>query len=329
MRFANPLFLWLLLPALVLVILFIRSKIGKEAVVRFSSLDLVKQAGAKPVKWGRVLQGLLRFFAAVFLILALARPQTSTGEEKTTEHVVDIMLSLDISGSMATLDFHPDNRLVAAKIEARRFIEGRSHDRIGLVVFAGQSLTQCPLTVDRKAVLTLLEKAELGMLEDGTAIGLGLANAVNRLRDSKTKSKVVILLTDGINNAGEIDPLTASQLAKRYGVRVYTIGVGKEGESFLPVDDPRFGPRLVRVETQIDEKTLTQISKNTGGRYFRAQDERSLRDIFSEIDNLEKTEITVDKYIHYEEKYFWFLWPSFFILLLEVLWMNLIRVKIP
>jgi len=203
---------------------------------------------------------------------------------------------------MATLDFHPDNRLVAAKLEAKRFIEGRQNDRIGLVIFAGQSFTQCPLTVDHQAVLTLLEKIQLGTVEDGTAIGLGIANAVNRLKDSEAKSKVMILLTDGINNAGEIDPLTAADLAARFKIKVYTIGVGKEGVAYLPVNDPRFGPRLVQVETQIDEAALGKISSKTGGAYFRAQDERALHDIFQQIDRMERTEVQVETSMHYDEK---------------------------
>jgi Ca-activated chloride channel family protein len=329
MRFANPFYFLLIIPALILFFLYVRYKIGKEAVLKFSSVELVQKAGARRITSGRVFQGLLRFLALVFLIAALARPQDSTGEEKTTEHVVDIVIALDVSGSMATLDFHPDNRLVAAKIEARRFIEARRHDRIGLVVFAGQSVTQCPLTIDRQAILALLEKTQMGMLEDGTAIGLGLANAVNRLKNSDAKSKVIVLLTDGVNNAGEIDPLTAADLAKQYGIRVYTIGVGKEGVAILPVQDPRFGTRLLKVETQIDEKALSEISKKTGGLYFRAQDEKGLREIFREIDRLEKTEITVERYTHYEERYFWFLWPALFILLAEILWTNFLFVKIP
>ena len=329
MRFANPYYFLLLVPVLAFFFLYIRSKIGKEAVLKFSSLKLVKESGAKRVTFGRVFRAFVRLLVMLFLILALARPETGTGEEKTTEKVVDIVIALDISGSMATLDFHPNNRLAAAKSEAKRFIEGRRHDRIGLVVFAGQSITQCPLTVDHQAIIALLEKIQLGMVEDGTAIGVGLANAVNRLKNSEAKSKVIILLTDGVNNAGEIDPLTAAELAKQYGTRVYTIGVGKEGESILPIQDPRFGLRYLKVETQIDEKILSQISNKTGGAYFRAQDERALRDIFKEIDRLEKTEITVDKYVYYDERYFWFLWPAFFLLIFEILWTNIVQVKIP
>ena len=319
----------MIFPAFVLFLLYIRNIIGKEAVLKFSSLSLVKEAGAKKIKFTRFFQGLLRFLAFLFLIAALARPQTGTGEEKSTESVVDIVIALDISGSMATLDFHPDNRLTAAKMEAKKFIEGRGHDRIGLVVFSGQSVTQCPLTVDRSAILTLLDKIQIGMMEDGTAIGLGLANAVNRLKNSEAKSKVVILLTDGVNNMGEINPLTAADLAKEFGIRVYTIGVGKEGESLLPIQDPRFGTRIIRVETQIDEKVLDQIAAKTGGAFFRAQDERALHDIFSQIDGMEKTEIKVEKYTHFDERYFWFLWPAFFLILFEIFWMNVVRVKIP
>lgn len=329
MRFLNPLFLILIIPAVVFFVLTILGWIGKEAVLKFSSLELIRQAGAKKLKIRRLFSGLLRLAVLVLLTLALARPQTGTGEEKSTEHVVDIVIALDISGSMATLDFHPDNRLTAAKAEAKRFIEGRRHDRIGLVVFSGNSVTQCPLTVDRQAVLTLLDKIQIGMLEDGTAIGLGLANAVNRLKNSEAKSKVIILLTDGVNNMGEIDPLTAADLAKQFGIRVYTIGVGKEGESLLPIQDPRFGLRVLKVETQIDEKVLDEISRRTGGKFYRAQDQHGLHDIFSEIDRLEKTEITVEKFTHYEERYFWFLWPALFVLIAEIIWSNLLAVRIP
>lgn len=329
MKFANPVYFFFLVPAILLFILYLLNKISRDAALKFSSLQLVRKAGAKRVALGRFFPALVRFLALIFLIMALARPQTGTGEEKTTEHVVDIVIAMDISGSMATLDFHPDNRLVAAKQEARRFVEGRRHDRIGLVVFAAQSITVCPLTVDRSAMLALLDRVQLGMVEDGTAIGLGLANAVSRLKGSEAKSKVVILLTDGINNSGEIDPLTAADLAKTFGVRVYTIGVGRNGTSLLPIQDPRFGPRLLKVETEIDEKILITIAKKTGGAYFRAQDERGLREIFEQIDRMEKTEVTVEQFTHYEERYFWFLWPAFALILFEILWMNLVRVKLP
>ncbi len=329
MRFANPGYFLLLIPAVIFVFLYWNYRIGREAVLSFSNVELVKKSGAKKLSFGRFFTGLLRLFCFILLIFALARPQTGTGEDKTTQQVIDIMIALDVSGSMATLDFHPDNRLTAAKLEGKRFIEGRKNDRIGLVIFAGQSFTQCPLTTDHKAILTLLDQIQLGTVQDGTAIGLGLGNAVNRLKNSEAKSKVIILLTDGVNNAGEIDPLTAAGLAKQFKIKVYAIGVGREGISYLPVQDPNFGTRLLKVETEIDEKMLDQIARQTGGAYFRAQDERALRDIFREIDRLEKTEIQVERFTHYDEKYFWFLWPEFFILLAELVWTNLIFVKIP
>lgn len=329
MRFADPAYFLLAIPAALFFFLYIRSKIGKEAAMKFSSLKIVKKTGAKKITFNRVFPALLRLAALLLLVAAIARPQTGTGEEKSTQHVVDIAVALDISGSMATLDFNPDNRLVVAKRETARFIEGRPDDRVALVVFAGQSFTQCPLTTDHKAILTLLDMIQLGMVEDGTAIGLGLGNAVNRVKDSEAKSKVIILLTDGVNNAGEIDPLTAADLAKQYKIKVYTIGVGREGESLLPVSDPRFGTRMLKIETQIDEKILIEIARRTGGSYFRAQDSRSLNEIFKQIDRLEKTEVTVEKYTRYEEHFFWFLWPALWILLFEMAWTNLIRVKLP
>jgi Ca-activated chloride channel family protein len=330
MRFAQPMYFILILPAAALLYFYLRGSIGKEASLLFSDLKLMREAGAKPLTLDRLFRGVLRFLIFLFLVFALARPQTGSGESKTTQHAVDIMISLDISGSMATLDFHPDNRLIAAKIEAKKFIAGRPNDRIGLVIFGGQSFTQCPLTIDHQAVLALIDKIQLGMVADGTAIGLGLANAVNRLKDSEAKSKVVILLTDGVNNAGEIDPITAGTLAKQFKFRVHTIAVGKEGESYLPVPDPRFGgTRLVRVQTEIDEATLQKISSMTGGSFFRAQDEHALRDIFSSIDKLEKTEITVETHTHWDEHYFWFLWPALFLFLFELVWLNLLRMKLP
>ncbi|MCG3176783.1 MAG: hypothetical protein MOGMAGMI_01747 [Candidatus Omnitrophica bacterium] len=329
MRFKDPLFFLLAIPAILVCALYVRSWIGAEAALRYSSLAPVRRAGGGGPSKGRWLPALMRLAAGLLLIAALARPQSGIGEEKTTKYVVDVMISMDISGSMATMDFAPGNRLEAAKIEARRFIEGRRHDRIGLVVFAAQSITQAPLTGDHEAVLTLLSRLQMGILEDGTAIGLGLATAVNRLRDSEAKSKVIVLLTDGVNNAGEIDPITAARLAAKYGIRVYTIGVGKEGVSVWPVHDPRFGTRLLKVETQIDEKTLKEIASLTGGRYFRAQDERGLRDVFKEIDRLEKTEIKVETYTHYEEQYHWFLWPAFFVLIAEALWTRILTLRLP
>jgi Ca-activated chloride channel homolog len=328
-RIAEPAFIFLIIPVVVFVFLYLSGLAGKEASIRFSSMDLVETAGARRTTGRRMLCGLMRAAVLLLMVIALCRPQTGYGERQETKFVVDVMIALDTSSSMATLDFHPDNRLTAAKIEARRFTESRPHDRVGLVVFAKNGITQCPLTTDKAALIYLLNNVDLGMLEDGTAIGVGLATAVNRLRESEAKSKVVILLTDGVNNSGEIDPITAARIAKEYGVRVYTIGMGVDGEALLPVNDPNFGRRLVRVQTEIDEKTLREISDLTGGLYFRAKDEKALRQIFKEIDNLEKTEIQVDQYTRYEDHYPWFLWAAFVVLMIELIFTRFLFIRIP
>lgn len=328
-RFANPLYFFLVVPVILAAALYLKGRIGREAALRFSSVELVRASGVGPVPARRFFQSLLRAAALIFFIIALARPQTGQGEREETRFVIDTMIVLDISGSMATLDFHPDNRLAAAKLEAKRFIEARQHDRMGLVVFAKHGITQCPLTTDRKALLTLLGQVEMGMLEDGTAIGVGLATAVTRLRESEAKSKVVVLLTDGVNNSGEIDPATAAKIAGEFGVRVYVIGMGKEGEALLPVTDPRFGTRLVPVETRIDEPAMDNIARETGGRYFRARDEKALRDIFSEIDRLEKTEIKVREYTRYEDHFALFLWAGLWALALELFIAHVVWRKVP
>lgn len=330
MRLASPFLLLLAVPVLAALFFYLKGAIGKEASLKFSDLSLVTRAGVRTVSWRRLLTALLRGAALLFLIFALARPQTGHGEQEETKFVVDLMLSLDTSSSMATLDFHPDNRLVAAKLEAKRFIETRENARIGLVVFAKNAVTLCPLTTDKGALLSILGQVDMGMLEDGTAIGVGLAAAVNRLRESEAKSKVAILLTDGVNNSGEIDPKTAGKIAKEYGVRVYTIGMGIEGQAMLPVRDPRFGTtRLVRVETQIDEDLMREIAEPTGGKYFRAQDEKALREIFEQIDKMEKTEIKVQKFTRYDDHFRSFVWIGLCILLVELFLMNVLFSKIP
>ena len=329
MRLANPLFLLLVIPVSVIIFFYLKGRIGKEAGILFSSLDLVRRAGTQKFSTRRLVSGLLKGLVFVLIIVALTRPQTGHGEQEEKKYVVDIMLALDVSSSMATLDFHPDNRLTAAKLEAKRFIENRPHDRIGLLVFAKHGITQCPLTMDRRAVLDLLKRIRMGTLQDGTAIGVGIAGAVNRLKDSEAKSKIVILLTDGVNNSGEIDPLTAAKIAKKFGIRVYTIGMGIDGEALLPVPHPRFGTRLVRVKTEIDEEALENISRITGGLYFRAKDEKGLRNIFSQIDRLEKTEITIEKFTRYDDHFRFFLWMALTVLLFELALTNVVFFKIP
>lgn len=257
----------------------------------------------------------LRIIALALLIIALARPQTfSSGENIYTEGI-DIAMVLDISGSMLAEDFKP-NRLEAAKKVIDDFIKGRTTDKIGLVVFSGESFTQCPLTIDYSVLRNLLKDIYSGMIQDGTAIGNAIANGVNRLKDSKAKSKVMILLTDGVNNAGEIDPITAAQIAQKFGIRIYTVGVGTMGEAPYPFQTP-FGKRYQMVPVEIDESLLKQISNITGGKYFRATNNRKLVEIYEEIDRLEKTRVEVTSYRHAKELYFNWAFAGFLLLLIE------------
>jgi Ca-activated chloride channel family protein len=239
------------------------------------------------------------------------------------------MLALDISGSMRTLDFRPKNRLFVAKKVIENFITGRSHDRIGLVVFAGKSFTQCPLTLDYGILVQFLRQVDFGMVEDGTAIGTGLMNACNRLRESGAKSKVAILLTDGANNSGEVDPITAAKAAKALGIKVYTIGVGKEGEQPIEIDDPLFGKRIVSQKTDVDFPTLKSMAELTGGKAYRAQDAKALETIYGQIDKLEKTEIKTTSYYRYHELFRNLLLAALAALILEIILANTRFMKIP
>lgn len=269
----------------------------------------------------------LQVLAIFFLVVALARPQSSNNWQTYTSEGIDIVLALDISGSMLARDFTPD-RLEAAKEVATKFILERPQDKIGLVIFAGESFTQCPLTTDQAVLVNLMREVQSGMIEDGTAIGLGLANAVNRLKDSPAKSKVVILLTDGVNNRGAIAPLTAAELAKAYGIRVYTIGVGTYGEAPYPVQTP-FGVELRNVPVEIDEEVLQQIAHLTDGKYVRATDNNKLKQIYQEIDQLEKSKIEVKHFSKKEEQYFIFGLVGLFLLITQALLRYTLLRKIP
>lgn len=262
---------------------------------------------------------IMRVAAVLLLIIALARPQTGFREREIISQGIDIILALDLSSSMSASDLQP-NRLAAAKRVIARFIEGRTNDRIGLVVFAAQGYTQCPLTLDYPILLDFLEKSYIGLLDDGTAIGMALATSANRLKDSDAKSRITILLTDGMNNRGAIDPLTAAEMAKSLDVKIYTIGAGKEGYFTQVVDDPRYGKRKVRVKTEIDEKLLKRIAQESGGRFYRAEDEKALEEIYMEIDRLEKTEIKTKVYERYTDWFIWFLAPALLFVLTEALW---------
>jgi len=314
--FANKgfLFLLLLIPALSAWYYF-RQKY-RESDVRFSSLTPFSEVSSTRKERARHLPFILRMAALTLLIFALARPQSTSHGENVYSEGIDIVLALDISGSMLAEDFHP-NRIEAAKAVAQEFINGRTNDRIGLVIFSSESFTQCPLTVDYGVLKNLLKPVKPGMIEDGTAIGLGIANAVNRLKDSKSKSKVIILLTDGVNNRGEIDPTTAAQIAASYGIRVYTVGMGTIGEAPYPAQTP-FGIRYQMMPVDLDENALTKIAEITDGKYFRATDNATLEKIYKEIDRLEKTRIEVRSYRRFTELFYSYVGLALFLLMVDV-----------
>lgn len=265
----------------------------------------------------------LRIVGFAALITAIARPQTSSSWQDVTTEGIDIIIAMDISGSMLAEDFKP-NRLEASKDVAMKFISERPYDRIGLVIYAGESFTQCPLTTDHDVLLNLFKDVKNGMIEDGTAVGMGLATAVNRLKDSEAKSKVVILLTDGVNNSGSIPPVTAAEIAREFGIRVYTIGVGTNGTAPTPYQD-QFGRTVYQdVPVRIDEKTLSEISKLADGQYFRALNKNKLEDIYKEIDKLEKSKINVTDYRKKAEHFWPFALLAVVVLLLEFLLKNTI-----
>jgi Ca-activated chloride channel family protein len=265
----------------------------------------------------RHLPFILRLLAVSCIITALARPQTKTELQQAEGEGVDIILSMDVSGSMTAQDLKP-NRLEAAKKVAADFVNSRSNDRIGVVIFAGESFTQCPITTDHNVLLAAIENIHNGLLEDGTAIGSGLGTSVDRLRTSKAKSRVIILLTDGVNNGGLIDPSTAKEIAKTFGIKVYTIGVGTEGYAPQPYNTP-MGVQIQMVKVTIDEKLMQQIATETGGKYFRAKDNDELEKIYNDIDKLEKSKVEISSIARFNEKYFPFVMAALAFLFLEVL----------
>lgn len=328
--FANPEFLLLLILIPFLVFWYFRKNKRRSGTLRYSNLGVVKTVDRISSKRrSKHLPFALRLTAIATLIICFARPQSSHTEEEILTEGVDIVLALDISSSMLAEDFKPNNRLEAAKLVARDFVQGRRNDRIGMVVFSGKSFTQCPLTLDYGILLNFISEVESGMIEDGTAIGLAIANAANRLRDSKAESKIVILLTDGENNRGELDPITAAKIADAFGIRIYTVGVGKRGTALYPVDDPIFGKRYVQMPVKIDEKTLKEIARITHGNYYRATDKESLDKIFGEIDQLEKTKIEVKQFAKFKELFSNFLVVALGLIIAEVALSNTKFRKIP
>jgi Ca-activated chloride channel family protein len=313
--YANPKLLYFLLLIPVLVGWYIyRLHKSRAALVISTTKHLVNTAKSVKV-FLRHLPFALRMLALALAIIALARPQSTNIQRNVTTEGIDIVLSLDVSGSMLARDFNPD-RLEAAKSLGINFISGRANDRIGLVIFAGESFTLCPLTTDRATLINQFKAVDIGVLEDGTAIGSGLATAISRIKDSDAKSKVIILLTDGVNNRGEIAPMTAAEMAKTFGIRVYTIGVGTYGTAPYPVQTP-FGTRYQNMQVEIDEDLLKGIAQMTGGEYFRATNNKALEQVYQKIDQLEKSKIEVNEYAKREEKYRGFLLAAFILLLLE------------
>ena len=314
--FKDPGILWLLVGILPMVAGYVLYQSRWQAALTLSSLDRLEDA---PASWKyllRHLPALLRLLTIALVIIALARPQSSENWTNKEIEGIDIVMCTDISGSMRARDFQPD-RLEAAKEVAAEFLASRPNDRIGLVIFAGESFTQCPLTTDHNVVTNLLAEVESGMLEDGTAMGLGLATSVARLKDSDAKSKVVILLTDGVNNSGEVSPQTAGEIAREFGIRVYTVGVGTRGKAPMPVQTP-FGEQYQQVDVEIDEEILTEVAKQTGGKYFRATNKQALADIYREIDQLEKTRISTIEFSEKNDEFLPFLFLAGLLFLLEV-----------
>lgn len=328
MVFANPTYLYLLLLLIPLIGWYIYKLSKSQASMQVSSSEVFQLPEARSWKiYLRHVPFLLRMVLIALLIVVLARPQSTNSWQNSSTEGIDIMLAMDISSSMLAQDLKP-NRLEAAKDVAASFINGRQNDNIGLVVFAAESFTQCPLTTDHTVLLNLFKDIQPGIIQDGTSIGLGLANAVSRIKDSQAKSKVIILLTDGVNNAGEIAPVTASEIAKTFGVRVYTIGVGTQGEAPYPFQTA-FGIQYQNVPVEIDEPTLKQIAATTGGQYFRATDNASLRAIYEEIDQMEKTKISVQEFSKKQEEYMQWALLVLLLLLVEVLLKNTLLRNIP
>ena len=298
MTFAHPWFFLLLALVPVFAWWMLRKRRGS---LRYSDLSFLAAAPNRG-RWLRAIPVALYSLGLVFITVALARPQRGRQFQEVETQGIDIMVCLDISGSMKAEDFSPRNRLNVAKERAKEFIAKRAGDRIGLVVFSATSLTQCPLTLDRNILDALIDRLDFGMLEDGTAIGMGLGSAIARLRKSKAKEQVIILLTDGVNNTGDIDPITAAQAAASFGVKIYTIGVGSRDEVPYPVEDPVFGRRYVRVKIELDSETLQRIADITGGRSFLATDAEGLKLIYDEIDRMEPTTFKVKRHTVYNEK---------------------------
>ncbi|MFQ6617143.1 MAG: VWA domain-containing protein [Fidelibacterota bacterium] len=328
-RFANPYFLFILLSIPILLYWHFKRGTRNFGVLNFSSISIFKRISSGKNLFLLHIPYFFRVLALGFLILAFSRPQSGIKNREVTTEGIDIMLVLDISSSMLAEDFRP-NRLEAVKSVALDFIDQRVSDRIGLVVFASESFIQCPLTIDYEILKKLLNSVTvIEKRYDGTAIGMAIANSINRLRSSESKSKIMILLSDGRNNAGELDPITAAQLAKINNIKIYTIGAGGNQPAPFPVEDPIIGKRYIRRKIDIDEETLKKIAEITAGKYFRATDESKLAYIYREINAMEKTEIKVKEYTRYSELFPYFLIPGLILMVGEMFLSHLLIRRIP
>lgn len=317
-RFAYPELLWLLLLLVPMAAYYVFRTWQGGAAIQISNVSGVEKTGRSLKYYARHLPFILRCAAVALLIVALARPQSSEHGNRTSTEGIDIMLVMDVSGSMLARDFKPD-RITVAREVASKFIVDRVNDRIGIVVFAGESFTQSPLTTDKRTLINLMSQIRSGVIQDGTAIGNGLATAVNRLKDSDAASKVVILLTDGVNNSGQITPLTAAEIAQAYDIKVYTIGVGSHGTALTPAYDRWGNAVLAEMKVEIDEDVLRQIADKTGGEYFRATDNKTLGQVYDRINELEKTKIETDDFTKYNELYEQYALWALVLLVLEFL----------
>ncbi|MDR0305807.1 MAG: VWA domain-containing protein [Chitinispirillales bacterium] len=334
MTFKNPHFFLLLLFCIPMIWLYILRERKTKVTVRFSDLSILKKLPVSPWLKLRHILPVMRIVGFGFLVVALARPQKQHTEVEVTTEGVDIMLILDISESMKALDFKPDNRLAVAKRSMKDFVQKREHDRIGLVLFAARAYTRCPLTNDYGVLLQMIDDADFTDFSNRTAIGTAIATAANRLKDSPAKSKVIVLLTDGANNAGDIPPLSAAKAAAELDMRIYTIGVGKEGKVPFPVEvvNPLTGQKQQRtqmMDSDLDEKELKAIATLTGGTFFRAQNSEALKEIYDEINKLEKTEIKSISHVSWSEYFYMWLWVGFFILMAETLLQKTVFRRIP
>ena len=328
MTFANPLYLYLLLLLIPVIAWYIWKQKGAQASLQVSATQAFDKLPVTYKSYLRHFRFFLRLLVLICVIVALARPQSSSSWQNSTTEGIDIILALDVSTSMWAQDFKPD-RLEAAKDVAAAFINGRRNDNNGLVEFAAEGFTLCPMTTDHVILLNQLKNVQCGVLEDGTAIGVGLATAINRIKDGQAKSKTIILLTDGSNNRGQVSPATAAEIAATYGIRVYTIGVGTRGMAPYPARTPYGTIVTQQVEVDIDENTLKQIAATTGGEYFRATDENALEKVFEEIDKLEKTKMSVKEFSKKEEEYLVWALAAFILLCFEILLRNTVLKNIP